>query len=300
MLNQPPPLNGNGSSNGNLDNDTAAFLMNLYMKKRIDYQYDYYHKRYHQFDKNSDLLFRANALLIAITTLLAALGTNVANFSGELRLLTALLPAFAGLLTSIAQLYKWDEQSRIYRDSVLGLDKARLLLPATDTIDTSKAPTLFRDLVKSTEQVFLDEVNQWGQISIVREESTQDAMTRFEQEYGLVLRDKDGNINEQQIAAMKQFLSLSQGTTIPQAAGDKLTIEKAPDDDAPPMLPPTVPTGNQATLAASTPSKPPEPMEAPVIPGPSIPGPTTPEPAPNTPSAPGSTPPGWNGETSVG
>src|SRR5205823_1087385 len=163
----------------------------------------------------------------------------------------------------------------------LGLEKARLLLPSANKIDTAKAPTLFRDLVKSTEQVFLDEVNQWGQISIAREETTQDALSRFEKDYGLVLRDKDGNIDEQQIEAMKQFLNLTQGKT--QPGGDKLTIGMASEDERPPMLPPTVPTGNQADLPASGTSIPPEPMPAPVIPGPSIPGPTTPEPAPNTP-----------------
>jgi hypothetical protein len=299
MLNQPPPVNGDGSSNGTMDNDTATFLLNLYTKKRLDYQYDYYHKRYLQFDKNSDLLFRANALLIAITTLLAALGTNVNSIGGEVRLLTALLPAFAGLLTSIAQLYKWDEQSRIYRDAVLGLEKTRLILPATDTIEAAKAPTLFRDLVKSAEQVFLDDVNQWGQVSTAKDESAQDAASKFEQDYGLVLRDKDGNIDEQQLAAVRQFLSLSQGKTVPQPGRDNLTIGAA-EDDKPPMLPHTVPIGNQTGSSTSGASMLPEPMPAPIIPGPSLPGPTTPEPALDTSPAPGSTPPGWNGETSVG
>src|SRR5258705_9076245 len=163
-----PTAQGDATSASTLDSETASFLLDLYTKKRLDYQYNYYQKRYRQFDKNSDSLFRANALLIAVTTLLAALGTNVGHFSSELRLLTALLPSLAGVLTSIGQLHKWEEQSRIYRHSVLGLERSRLLIPITPIPDPEASLNVFHDIVKNTDQVFLDEVNQWGQIEIGR------------------------------------------------------------------------------------------------------------------------------------
>ena len=193
-----------------LDERTAHLLMRIYLARRIDYQIEFYRDRIREFDYNSDLLFRLGALVMSLSSLMAALSLQ-AN-SPSLRLVTALLPAFAALIASFRQLYQWERQAGIYRDSILGLEESRLVVPDLDVLDPATAQQVYPLMVQRAEQVFKDEVNQWGQVAgeKAQEGLDQEALKNFAEEFNLDIFDKDGNLDEERIALLRNIIDVSQ------------------------------------------------------------------------------------------
>ena len=193
-----------------LDERTAHLLMRIYLSRRIDYQTQFYQDRIREFDYNSDLMFRLGALVMSLSSLLAAI--SVQADSASLRLLTALLPAFAALVASFRQLYQWERQAGIYRDSILGLEEARLAVPDLDVLDPATARKVYPLIVQQAEQVFKDEVNQWGQVAGGKAEEGLDidALKTFADEFNLDIFDEEGKIDEERVALLRNIIDVSQ------------------------------------------------------------------------------------------
>lgn len=202
---------------GPLDNETSAVLTRVYLARRLQYQLEYYRAKEREFVTSSDQAFRAGAIIMTITSLLAALGVS-GDAPPGLRLLTAILPAAAALVASFRALYQWDRQAQLYKDSALGLERAKLVLPDLDQVDTKTAAQVFPKLVEATEIVFEDEVNQWGQIAMGDEESEAEAnanIEAFAREYGLDVFDANDNLDKTKLASFKDILSVSQSNRKP-------------------------------------------------------------------------------------
>lgn len=224
-------------SQGPLDNDTSAVLTRIYLARRLEYQQDYYKAKEREFASSSDAAFRAGAIIMSVTSVLAALGT-ADSAPTSLRLLTAILPAAAALVASFRSLYQWDRQAQLFKDTALGLERAKLVLPDMDQVDTETAATIFPQLVAKTELVFEDEVNQWGQIALGDEdkEAEGDAnIAAFAREYGLDVFDKNGNLDNTKLGSLKDILAVSQsrrqtGLTVEYpAVGAGITPTPPPD-----------------------------------------------------------------------
>ena len=194
-----------------MDKETAHLLMRIYTSHRVDYQIDFYRSRIREFDNNSEMMFTLTAAVMSLSTILAALSTQAD--SALLRLITAMLPAFAALISAFRQLYQWDRQAGIYRDTILGLEEARLVVPDLDVLDPTAAHLIYPELVKRAEQVFKDEVNQWGQVAggKTEEESNLEAVKAFAEEFGLDIFDESGKIREDKIGMLREILESGQG-----------------------------------------------------------------------------------------
>lgn len=195
---------------GPLDEATSEVLTRIYVKRRIDYQMDYYRFKSNEFEESSDSAFRAGAIVLSLTSVLAAFSTSDAN--SFLYLLTAILPALAAMIASFRSLYQWDRQAQHYRDTILGLQRASLTLPDLDQVNAKTAAQVFTTLVEASEKVFYDEVSQWGQIAQGDEESkdTDELVIAFAREYGIDIYDESGNIDQQKVANIQQMLQVSQ------------------------------------------------------------------------------------------
>jgi len=195
-----------------LDRKTADLLLRMYLSRRINYQTEFYQSRVREFDDNSDLMFRLGALVMSLSSLFAALSLQAD--SAVLRLITAILPAVAALIASFRQLYQWERQAGIYRDTVLGLAEAQLTVPDKDLWNESTGLDVYTELVNQAERVFQNEVSQWGQVAIGKpeEEAKQDAMRLFAEEYNLDIFNPDGTLDESKLGQLQHILGAGVGT----------------------------------------------------------------------------------------
>ena len=149
-------------------------LLRLYLAKRINGQLEFYESRVNEFNANIGFMVSIGAGIMAISSIVSAIGTT--RNSAELALVTAILPALAAFIASLRQLYQWEKQSSLYRDASLGLEETRLLVPDRDQFDIRTAPAIVPSLVRATEDVFMAEINQWGQIALGLDQAEQDKL----------------------------------------------------------------------------------------------------------------------------
>lgn len=157
-----------------LDVRTSDLLLRVYLLKRLQGQIDFYRSRVREYDNNAGFMMVMGALIMAISAVVSTLGA--AENSPELALVTALLPATAALIGSLRQLYQWEKQSSLYRDAILGLEEAKLIAPDDDMYDPKQAPAYLPVLVESAENVFMGEINQWGQVAMGKGDENKDSL----------------------------------------------------------------------------------------------------------------------------
>lgn len=218
-----------------LDQRTGEMLARVYLARRIEYQIDYYEKRIRENEDKSDLFFRLGALVMTASSLFAALNTQ--SPSAELNMLITALPAVAALIASFRQLYQWERQAALYRDTVFGLEEARLLVPDMDQYNPRKVFEVFPQLVIASEKVFEDEVNQWGQLARGNEKEDEDfdPLRAVAEQYGLDIFDEDGDVDESRIGQLGEILtaarsgdvmSVAQVLSIQTEGGNTATISR--------------------------------------------------------------------------
>lgn len=150
---QPPKL---------MSEAEARMRAELYLENRLNHQAQYYQRRIEEFNFNADRMLRISAFLMGLSTVLSSLAIP-ANSRG-LAFVTALLPAFAGLVSSFRSLYQWERQSSIYEEAQLALQQAKLALPDENYIKARQYSQYFPELVRQTEEVLRAEASQWGQL----------------------------------------------------------------------------------------------------------------------------------------
>ncbi|MEQ8676408.1 MAG: SLATT domain-containing protein [Aggregatilineales bacterium] len=201
-----------------LDQRTGEMLARVYLARRIEYQIEYYEQRIIDNDKKSDRFFRLGALVMTASSLFAALNTQ--SPSPELNMLITALPAVAALIASFRQLYQWERQAALYRDTVFGLEEARLLVPDMDQYNARKVFEVFPQLVVASEKVFEDEVNQWGQLARGNEKEDEefDPLRAVAEQYGLDIFDEDGDVDESRIGQLGEILNAARSGDVMNVA----------------------------------------------------------------------------------
>ena len=122
-----------------LFSDTEAQLRaQLYIQQRLNYQRDYYARRSAEYMHNADFMLRMTATVMGISAMISALsaGTDKPIYA----FLTALLPAFAGMVSA----------------------------PDSDFPRPESPAEQFTRLVQEVETVLRNEAQQWGQLISVQ------------------------------------------------------------------------------------------------------------------------------------
>ncbi len=222
-MDNPTPTRSTGRP-VRLDSKTADLLLRVYLERRVQYQLRYYRTKMQEYGQNSDSIFRFNALIMAATSFLAAIGTQ-GDIPGWVRLLTAILPAIAAGAGSLRELYQWDRQIALYRDTTLGLERSLLGVPDAEVRAVDDALAVYPKLVVSAEQVFSDEVSQWGQIAMGPDEDEEDEeafLERFAKRYNLDIYDENGDIDPDKVEQFRGILDVARGRQgAPQMAGGR-------------------------------------------------------------------------------
>lgn len=152
-------------------------LYDIYTKKRLQSQIDFYQSRIRENERNSEFTFRAGALILTVSSLIATISASITPTPDNqaitflLRILAAVLPAFAALIASFRQLYGWDKQATIYRESLLALERVSLLMPDDDRLPHTNLTPIYPELVRRTEDIFSSEVSQWGQFILSKDKA---------------------------------------------------------------------------------------------------------------------------------
>lgn len=203
-----------------LDAETADLLVRIYLKRRLNYQTDFYEERILQFSNRADLIFKIGAVIMTISTVLSALGTGVgdnAAVAAGIAMLTALLPAFVTFLNAFTQLYQWDRVAALYKDTVLNLEEVRLIIPDQDRWTQTTALDIYTRLISETEKVFEKEADSWGQLAQGKKaDGTEfDPVQDFIDQYGTALMDADGNIDAERVAQLEGILRAADAAYTP-------------------------------------------------------------------------------------
>lgn len=261
------------------DDEDIKTLYQIYLSRRLQAQIDFYNSRIRENDKNSDFSFRAGALILTVSALIATISASVSSqddqvLSFVLKVLAAVLPAFAALIASFRQLYGWDKQATIYRDSLLGLERVSLLTPDDDRLKHTDLAPIYPELVKRAEGIFNSEISQWGQFVLSKDKAA------GEGERDTVAKSAvNFDLSPEQIKTMQAIFEVAQkgnvslqSTTL-QTTDVVVEAEVPADTSKPNAEPATV----VATLSAQTEVSTSAPI--PFSAAPTMPAPTMPAPA---------------------
>lgn len=199
-----------------LGREEVDVLYQIYQEKRIAAQVSFYESRMRENQLNADFTFTLGALVMTISSLIATVSAS--GGSSFLALASAILPAFAALLGSFRQLYGWERQTNIYRDSLLGLERVKLIAPDDDRLAAADLVSIYPQLVSSSEKVFTSEVNQWGQFIQEKEKGTEAETTDSTAMAGLI---SGLNLTDEQRDIIVAILASGQGK--PANASNLLT-----------------------------------------------------------------------------
>lgn len=233
-------------SNDQPDLDSEMFnrsdvdiLYQIYMDKRVAAQVSFYESRMRENQLNADFTFTMGALVMTISSLVATISAS--GGSSYLSLISAILPAFAALLGSFRQLYGWERQISIYRDSLLGLERVKLLSPDDDRMAKSNLEEIYPKLVSNSETVFTGEINQWGQFILEKDKGEEEPTTDSRALASLL-----DNLSDEQKGIIAAIMTagnkkpdpavvITSEKTTPAALPTSSTL---PPDDLPPPPPP--------------------------------------------------------------
>jgi len=150
--------------------DAARVRAELYTEKRLNFQNGYYTMRSAEYTHNADFMLRLTATVMGISAMISALsaGTDKPIYA----FLTALLPAFAGMVSAFQSLYQWQRQAKLYEETRLALRKAELVMPDPDFPRPESPAEQFTNLVQEVEAVLRNEAQQWGQLLNVQTSNT--------------------------------------------------------------------------------------------------------------------------------
>ncbi|MEO1166718.1 MAG: SLATT domain-containing protein, partial [Chloroflexota bacterium] len=209
-----------------LEAEMADKLTRIYWERRVQYQLDYYQKRAREYELNVDSAFRMGAILMTISSLLASLGIVVSDddiWAPMISLLTAIIPAIVSYIAAFRQLYQWDRQLSLYRDTQLNLERAKLVIPDLSSIAKEDAPVHFPALVQEVENVLQQEISQWGQIARGEGDEEGDAERDLDATLRAFLTTTDGEVDEDQLQELTAMVKNAKET--PRAGQFRQTEE---------------------------------------------------------------------------
>ncbi len=148
----------------------ARLRAQLYIQQRLENQDDYYARRTVEYTHNADFMLRSTAIIMGISAMISAIsaGTDKPVYA----FLTALLPAFAGMVSAFRSLYRWQRQAKLYQETRLALRQAELVMPDENFPRPQSPAEQFTRLVQEVETVLRNEAQQWGQLLNVQTSST--------------------------------------------------------------------------------------------------------------------------------
>lgn len=144
--------------------DDKQFLA-LYTTYRYEDQLKFYEVRHEEFEVANIQAVTISIVLIFLTALTAgvASSTNVPWLKLTCLLIAAISPILSSALAGYSALYGFEQQAKLYQDTINNLKQARVREPQLDLSDASAQQV--NEYIQEIENVLLVEQGQWGQLA---------------------------------------------------------------------------------------------------------------------------------------
>lgn len=144
--------------------DDKQFLA-LYTAYRYEHQLKFYEVRHEEFEAANTQAITISIVLIFLTALTAgvASSTNISWLKLTCLLIAAISPILSSALAGYSALYGFEQQAKLYQDTITNLRKTRVREPQLELSDVSEQQVT--EYVKEIENVLLVEQGQWGQLA---------------------------------------------------------------------------------------------------------------------------------------
>jgi hypothetical protein len=144
--------------------DDKQFLA-LYTAYRYEHQLKFYEVRHEEFEAANTQAITISIVLIFLTALTAgvASSTNISWLKLTCLLIAAISPILSSALAGYSALYGFEQQAKLYQDTITNLKKTRVREPQLELRDATDQQV--NDYVKEIENVLLVEQGQWGQLA---------------------------------------------------------------------------------------------------------------------------------------
>ena len=142
----------------------------LYQKYRYENQVEFYASRVKEFERARSQAIWISIILLALTALTGSIG-SFTSIPGWLKLAcqlaAAILPILSTLMAAYSSLYGFEQQAKLYQDSMDNMIDAQdnlepMLLASLDEHQFMQRVDKY---VKDVEGVLHDEQGQWGQLA---------------------------------------------------------------------------------------------------------------------------------------
>ncbi len=140
----------------------------LYQEARFEDQLEYYKSTQKVFDRAKTEAINGSITLIFLAGLagIAASLINIHGYKLLFLMLAAILPIFSTALAAYNTLYSFEQQAKLYQDTINNLQHARALAPIPENnLSDAEFTHLLNDYVQEVEKIFQQEQGQWGQLA---------------------------------------------------------------------------------------------------------------------------------------
>jgi hypothetical protein len=144
--------------------DDRQFLA-LYTKYRYEDQLQFYEVRHKEFEVANTQAATISIVLIFLTALTAgvASSTNLPWLKLTCLLIAAISPILSSALAGYSALYGFEQQAKLYQDTINNLKNIRIREPQLDFSEASSQQV--DNYIQEIENVLLVEQGQWGQLA---------------------------------------------------------------------------------------------------------------------------------------
>ena len=146
-------------------------FFSLYQKYRFDDQLAFYKSRVEEFEQAHNQAISISIILLVLTALAGVVGSITSippclKLSSQLA--ATLFPILSTAIAAYNSLYGFEQQAKLYQDSIDNLINARNTLGpiALASLDDIQYTQHVEKYVEDVEKVFHDEQGQWGQLAL--------------------------------------------------------------------------------------------------------------------------------------
>ncbi|HWS83365.1 MAG TPA: SLATT domain-containing protein [Ktedonobacteraceae bacterium] len=142
-------------------------FLELYRKHRYEDQLDFYRKRYGEFTKaQAQGIFISIGLMFFVFLAGALESVDVPWLKLTCLLAAAICPVLSTAFAAYSALYAFEQQTKLYRDTINNLQGARVLLADLEQgLSDADFATHLDKYVQEVEKIFQAEQGQWGQLA---------------------------------------------------------------------------------------------------------------------------------------
>lgn len=146
--------------------DDQQFL-ELYRKHRYEDQLDFYKQRRREFTKaQTQAIFISIGLIFLVFIAGAFESVEVRWLKLTCLLAAAICPVLSTAFAAYSALYAFEQQAKLYQDTVNNLQRARVLVPdIRQGLSEAEFAEQLNKYVDEVENIFLVEQGQWGQLA---------------------------------------------------------------------------------------------------------------------------------------